>query len=64
MPPQKRYRCRYGGRVLPGWLPVAQRPDGAMLRAPGAEEHLARRAEERRGQCDLVCHRSSSDRPS
>jgi hypothetical protein len=29
-PPQKRSRYRVCGRVLPAWLPVAQRPDGAM----------------------------------
>jgi hypothetical protein len=31
MPPRKQYRCRYCGAVLPGWLPVSKRPDGAML---------------------------------
>jgi hypothetical protein len=31
MPPRKRYRCRYCGRTLPAWLPVAKRPNGAML---------------------------------
>jgi hypothetical protein len=30
-PPQKRYRCRYCGRELPAWLPVAKRPNGTML---------------------------------
>jgi hypothetical protein len=30
-PPQKRYRCRYCGAVLPAWLPIPQEPDGAML---------------------------------
>jgi hypothetical protein len=29
--PPKRYRCRYCGRELPAWLPVAQEPDGPML---------------------------------
>ena len=27
MPPQKRYRCRFCGRVLPAWLPAAQAPE-------------------------------------
>jgi hypothetical protein len=31
VPPRKRYRCRYCGAVLPGWLPVAKRPDGAVF---------------------------------
>jgi len=28
---RKRYRCRFCGALLPAWLPVAKRPDGAML---------------------------------
>ena len=31
MATDRRYRCRYCGRVLPAWLPVAQCPNGAML---------------------------------
>jgi hypothetical protein len=31
MPPRRRYRCRACGAVLPAWLPVPKRPDGAML---------------------------------
>ena len=31
MPPPKRYRCRSCGYDFPAWLPVAKRPDGAML---------------------------------
>jgi hypothetical protein len=31
MPTRKRYRCRYCGALLPAWLPVAKRPEGAML---------------------------------
>jgi hypothetical protein len=27
----KRFKCRLCGAVLQGWLPVAKRPDGAML---------------------------------
>jgi hypothetical protein len=30
-PPRRRYRCRYCGYDFPAWLPVAKRPDGAML---------------------------------
>jgi hypothetical protein len=30
-PPQKRCRCRFCGRELPAWLPVAKRPWGPML---------------------------------
>jgi hypothetical protein len=30
-PPSKRYRCRYCGRELPAWLPVAQEPWEPML---------------------------------
>jgi hypothetical protein len=30
-PPPKRDRCRYCGRELPAWLPVAQAPDGPRL---------------------------------
>ena len=26
-----RYRCRYCGVVFNAWLPVARKPDGAML---------------------------------
>jgi hypothetical protein len=26
-----RYRCPFCGHVLPAWLPVTQRPNGAML---------------------------------
>ena len=31
MTPHRRYRCRFCGRDLPAWLPVAPRPNGAML---------------------------------
>jgi hypothetical protein len=27
----RRYRCRYCGHDFPAWLPVAKRPDGALL---------------------------------
>jgi hypothetical protein len=32
-PPQvhKHCRCRYCRAILPAWLPMAKRPDGAML---------------------------------
>jgi hypothetical protein len=29
--PSKRYRCRACDVLLPAWLPVAKRPNGAML---------------------------------
>jgi hypothetical protein len=31
MSPTKRYLCRYCGRELPAWLPVAKRPQATML---------------------------------
>jgi hypothetical protein len=31
MTPRTRYRCRYCGAELPAWLPVAKRPNGALL---------------------------------
>jgi hypothetical protein len=31
MPIHKRFKCRFCGRILPAWWPVAQVPDGAML---------------------------------
>jgi hypothetical protein len=31
MTTRKRFKCRFCGHVLPAWLPVAKRPDGAML---------------------------------
>jgi dissimilatory sulfite reductase (desulfoviridin) alpha/beta subunit len=39
MPTRKRYRCRYCNRLLPAWLPVAQRPDGAMLLGHVSQHH-------------------------
>jgi hypothetical protein len=38
MPP-RRYRCLYCGAVLPAWLPVAKRPDGALLLHHLAQQH-------------------------
>jgi len=37
--PHRRYRCTYYGRVLPAWLPAAQRPNGAMLLHHLADMH-------------------------
>jgi hypothetical protein len=34
--PTRCYRCHYCGRILPAWLPMAKRPNGAML--PGASQ--------------------------
>jgi hypothetical protein len=31
MTPHLPYRCRFCSQILPAWLPVAKRPDGAML---------------------------------
>jgi hypothetical protein len=42
--PQKRYRCRFCGVVLPAWLPVAQRPNGAMLLTHLSQHHRAEEA--------------------
>jgi hypothetical protein len=39
MTPHRRYRCRSCGRVLPAWLPVAQRPNGALLLHHLADMH-------------------------
>jgi hypothetical protein len=39
MLPRKRYHCRACGVLLPAWLPVAQRPDGAMLLAHLSQQH-------------------------
>jgi hypothetical protein len=32
MTPRRRDYCRACNRVLPAWLPAAQRPHGALLR--------------------------------
>jgi hypothetical protein len=40
MPPRKRYRCIYCGAKLPAWLPVAKRPEGAMLLYHLGQHHL------------------------
>jgi hypothetical protein len=34
------YRCTLCGCELPAWLPVAKRPDGAMLLHHLAQDHL------------------------
>jgi hypothetical protein len=39
MIPTRRYRCRYCGAELPAWLPVAKRPDGALLLGHLAQRH-------------------------
>jgi hypothetical protein len=31
MTPSRQYRCRLCGHRLPAWLPVAKRPDSAIL---------------------------------
>ncbi|HEX9868035.1 MAG TPA: hypothetical protein VGC99_05465 [Candidatus Tectomicrobia bacterium] len=37
--PRRRSRCWFCGRVLPAWLPVAQRPNGAMLLGHLSQSH-------------------------
>jgi hypothetical protein len=39
MPPHKRYRCRFCGLILPAWLPVFQRPNGALRLGPLRGRH-------------------------
>jgi hypothetical protein len=39
--PHRRYRCRFCGAELPAWLPVAQRPDGALLLGHLSQHHRA-----------------------
>ncbi len=36
---RKRYRCRFCGITLSAWLPVAKRPDGAMLLYHLSQQH-------------------------
>jgi hypothetical protein len=31
LPPSPHVRCRFCGAVLPGWLPIPNRPEAAML---------------------------------
>ena len=38
--PQKRYRCRFCGALLPAWLPVAQCPEASMLLYHLSQDHL------------------------
>jgi hypothetical protein len=38
-PAHKRYRCRFCGHDLPAWLPVAKRPNGAMLLYHLSQQH-------------------------
>jgi hypothetical protein len=38
-PTHRRYRCQFCGRVLPAWLPVARRPNGAMRLHHLADRH-------------------------
>jgi hypothetical protein len=44
MSPSKRYRCHFCGALLPAWLPVAKRPEGAMLLYHLGQHHLAEAA--------------------
>jgi hypothetical protein len=38
---RQRYRCRFCGALLPAWLPVVKRPEGAMLLYHLGQHHLA-----------------------
>jgi hypothetical protein len=40
----KLYRCRFCGKTLPAWLPVAQAPDGEMLLGHLSQQHPIERA--------------------
>lgn len=40
MTPSKGLKCRYCGRTLPAWLPVAKRPESSMLLYHLAQDHL------------------------
>jgi hypothetical protein len=35
----KPYRCRFYGMMLPAWLPVLQKPDGAVLLGQLSRQH-------------------------
>jgi hypothetical protein len=39
MTPTRRYRCRFCGRLLSAWLPVAREPDSALLLGHLAQAH-------------------------
>jgi hypothetical protein len=39
MTTNKRFTCRICGAVLPAWLLMAKRPDGAMLLQPVGQDH-------------------------
>ena len=39
MTSRRRYRCRVCGHVLPAWLSVAKRADGAMLLHHLGQDH-------------------------
>jgi hypothetical protein len=39
MTARKRFQCQYCGAVLPAWLPVFQKPNGAMLLHHLSQQH-------------------------
>jgi hypothetical protein len=39
MTPRRRYRCTFCGVLLPAWLAVAERPNGAMLLGHLGQDH-------------------------
>jgi hypothetical protein len=44
MTARKRFKCRFCGLILPAWLPVAKRPNGAMLLTHLSQHHRAEAA--------------------
>jgi hypothetical protein len=38
---RKRFKCKFCGVILPAWLPVAKRPNGAMLLTHLSQNHRA-----------------------
>jgi hypothetical protein len=47
MTSRKRFKCRFCGLILPAWLPVAKRPNGAMLLTHLSLHHRAEVAVQR-----------------
>jgi hypothetical protein len=39
MATSKRFKCKFCGALLPAWLPVAKRPNGAMLLGHLGQDH-------------------------
>jgi hypothetical protein len=41
MTTRKRFKCRFCNHILPAWLPVAKRPNGAMVLHHLGQDHSA-----------------------